>query len=405
MPHLLRLTTLTLVVFLFSGCHIGRFFLWNFADVNDYKKFPATTIEAPETPFAFSYAPDSIQQKLAETQLTADGEAYTLPGYVGEYGKSLAFLIIRNDTILYESYFDGYAADGPPHPSFSVAKSFVSALVGFAVQEGAIERIDDPVTRYLPELADRDPKFSRLTIEHLLNMRSGLDYNENSYFNPFAPVARDYYGRQLEKYTLERTTFAAEPDSYREYQSVNTQLLGLIVERATGKTLPAYLEEKVWQPLGMEFPASWSYDSKKGGMTKAFCCLNAQARDFAKFGRFYLQGGQWQGKQLLDADWVERSTTPNYDNSCYQYQWYSYKHWSYSPDSTAAVKAAPEGVDVFSQKDGQYAFRKCGPDFLAIGILGQYIYVHPEKNLIMVRLGKDDKVGYQSLFRALSLKL
>ncbi|MEQ8702778.1 MAG: serine hydrolase [Phaeodactylibacter sp.] len=393
------------MVFLASGCHIGRFFLWNFADVNDYKKFPSTSIEAPEAPFTFHYAPDSIQQKLAETQLTADDEAYTLPGYVGEYGKSLAFLIIRNDTILYETYFDGYAAEGPPHPSFSVAKSFVSALVGFAVQEGAIESVDDPVTRYLPELTARDPRFNRLTIEHLLDMRSGLDYNENSYFNPFAPVARDYYGRQLEKYTLERSEFAAEPDTYREYQSVNTQLLGLIVERATGKTLPAYLEEKIWLPLGMEFPASWSYDSKKSKTTKAFCCLNAQARDYAKFGRLYLNGGQWQGKQLLNAEWVKRSTQPEYDNNCYQYQWYSSTYWAYAPDSTAAAAAAPEGIGVTPYKDGQYAFKKCGPDFMAIGILGQYIYVHPEKNLIMVRLGKDDKVGYRQLFRALSQKL
>jgi CubicO group peptidase (beta-lactamase class C family) len=405
MPNLFRILILTALILLASGCHIGRFFLWNFADVNDYKKFPATTINAPETPFTFAYAPDSIQQKLAETELTADGKKYTLPEYISDYGKTLAFLIIRNDTILYETYFDGYAEDGPLHPSFSVAKSFVSSLVGFAVQEGAIASVDDPVTQYLPELKDRDERFSRLTIEHLLNMRSGLDYNENSYFNPFAPVARDYYGRQLEKYTLERSKFAAEPDSYREYQSINTQLLALIVERATGKDLPLYLQEKIWQPLGMEFQASWSFDSKKSGTTKAFCCLNAQARDYAKFGRLYLNGGAWEGQQLLDQEWVERSTTPDYTNDCYQYQWYSRSYRGVAPDSASAVAAAPEGVSVAPFRDGEYAYRMCGPEFLAIGILGQYIYVHPEKNIIMVRLGKDDKVGYRQLFWALSEKL
>ncbi|MBV6655260.1 MAG: serine hydrolase [Mameliella sp.] len=405
MLSFLRLSCLTLIVLLVSGCHIGRFFTWNFADVNDYKKFPSTLIQAPEQPFEFAYAPDSIQNHMRNLEVKANSEKYTLDEYVGEFGKSLAFLIIRNDTILYESYFEDYAAEGPPHPSFSVAKSFVSALVGFAVQEGAIQDVNDPVTKYLPDLKGRDNRFEQLTIEHLLNMRSGLKYNENSYFNPFAPVARDYYGRQLEKYTLERSQFEAEPDAYKSYQSINTQFLGLVVESATGKTLPEYLEEKIWRPLGMEFPATWSKDRKNNGTTKAFCCINAQARDYAKFGRFYLNEGKWEGQQLLNTDWISKSVQPDMENNCYQYQWYSCKDWHLESDSLTAAANAPEGREVQKTRDGQYAYLDCGPDFMAIGILGQYIYVHPEKNLIMVRLGKNDKVGYRSLFHILSFKL
>ena len=401
---LLRLAGLTTLLLIAQSCHIGRFFVWNFADVNDYKKFPAREIAASSTPFEFTTAPDSIMQRLDTAKITSNGLAYRMPEYLGEFGKSLSFLVIRNDTILFERYFQDYQADSPPVPSFSVAKSFVSALVGFAVQEGAIQSVQEPVTNYFPEMAERDPRFTELTIEHLLNMRSGLKYNEDSYVNPFSPVARDYYGRKLKKYTLEKSQFAAEPDAYREYQSVNTQLLGLIVEKATGKTLPEYLEAKIWQPLGMEFPASWSYDSKAGGTTKAFCCLNAQARDFAKFGRLFLQHGYWEGEQLLDSAWVARSVQPNYSNDCYQYQWYSGSHWQTEADSLTAVSNAPAGSRVRPYQ-GEYAYEICGPDFMAIGILGQYIYVHPEKNLIMVRQGKDDEVAYRQLFRALAEEL
>jgi CubicO group peptidase (beta-lactamase class C family) len=403
---LLRYATLLLLLLFIQSCHIGRFFVWNFADVNDYKKFPARDIAASDAPFEFKNAEASLQHRLDTVKLTISGidKPLTIGEYVGDFGKSLSFLIIRNDSILYEQYFQDYAADSPPVPSFSVAKSFVSALVGFAVQEGRIKSVEEPVTNYFPEMGERDPRFKELTIEHLLNMRSGLKYDESSYANPFAPVARDYYGRKLEKYTLEKSQFDAEPDAYREYQSVNTQLLGLIVEKATGKTLPEYLEEKVWQPLGMEFPASWSYDSKAGGTTKAFCCLNAQARDFAKFGRLYLNNGRWEGKQLLDSAWVARSVNPNYSNDCYQYQWYSGSHWQTETDSLTAASKAPAGSSVYPYK-GEYAYEICGPDFMAIGILGQYIYLHPEKNVIMVRQGKNDDVAYKSLFKALSERL
>lgn len=396
-----RSSLLYFLLLCLSSCHIGRFVVWNFADLRDYKKFPAHEIAAPETAFRFAYAPDSIQQKLAAAKVTANGTPYTLSEYVGDYGKSVSFLIIRRDTILYEGYFDGYQADAPPVPSFSVAKSFVSALVGFAVQDGYIESVQDPVTRYLPELREADPQFDSLTLEHLLDMRSGLKFNENSYVNPFAPIAKFYYGKNIKKYILQ-TPFEAPPGSEREYQSVNTQLLGLVLERVTDKSLAAYLEEKIWQPLGMEFPASWSYDSKKHRVTKAYCCLNAQARDFAKFGRLYLKHGRWQGEQLLDSAWVAESIQPDYDNDCYQYQWYSSEYRVTVADSAQAVREAPPGKAIRQESDSTYSYADCGPDFMAIGILGQYIYVHPEKELIMVRQGKNDEVGYRQLFRALA---
>jgi CubicO group peptidase (beta-lactamase class C family) len=179
-----------------------------------------------------------------------------------------------------------------------------------------------------------------------------------NYYNPFAGVARLYYGRNLHK---QITTIGKEMPAghYFKYKSVNTQLLGEIVHRVTGQSLAAYMHEKIWGPMGTEFPASWSIDNKKSDMEKAFASINATARDFAKFGRLYLHKGNWNGKQLLPKAWVEESTKVDAaDGSAwyYQYQWW------------------------LPNKEG---------DFMADGHLGQYIYVNPTKDLVIVRLGKN----------------
>jgi CubicO group peptidase (beta-lactamase class C family) len=236
-----------------------------------------------------------------------------------------------------------------------MAKSVISILIGIALEEGHIQSLMEPITNYIPELIPNG--FEKVRIEHLLQMTSGLKYNE-SYFNPFGDVATFYYGTNLRK-AIAKMKLKEVPGNHFEYQSGNTQLLGLVLERALkGKTITAYLEEKIWQPLGMEFSASWSIDRKKNGLEKAFCCLNARARDFAKLGRLYLKNGDWNGKRIVSAEWVMQSTridTTNGSAWFYQYQWW------------------------LPTKNG---------DFTARGILGQYIYVNPEKELIIVRLGK-----------------
>jgi CubicO group peptidase (beta-lactamase class C family) len=216
----------------------------------------------------------------------------------------VAFLVIRNDSILYQWYRPGRDASMIV-PSFSMAKSYVSALVGIAIGEGAIKNAGEPITNYLDYL-DKN-KFSKITIQHLLDMQSGLHSIEN-YYNPFGDVAKYYYGRKLKKYTR-RLKIKEEPGKNFEYISLNTQLLGLIVEKATGKSLTEYLQEKIWSQIGTEFDAGWSIDSKKYHTEKAFCCINARARDFAKFGRLYLRKGNWNGRQIVPEAWVEASAT------------------------------------------------------------------------------------------------
>ena len=362
-----NLLLFSIFVLLFSSCKVGRFFIYNFADINDHKKFPSRELVSSRTPFQFIDG----KNKIAEPVLNTTAGVLSL-NQLNEKHKTVAFLIIRNDSLLFEQYYNGYSHERVV-PSFSVAKSFTSALIGCAIDDGLIKSVNEPITNYIPELKKNG--FDKVTIRHVLLMTSGLKFNE-SYYNPFGDAATFYYGRKLRK-SIAKMKLETEPGTEFEYQSGNTQLLGLILERALKtKTVTQYLQEKIWTPLQMETPASWSIDKKKEGLEKTFCCINASAIDFAKFGRLYLNKGNWDGQQLISKDWVQESTkldTTDGSVPYYQYQW-----WSARP----------------------------GEDFFAEGILGQFIYVYPKKNLIIVRLGSSyDNVNWRRVFVKLSEQL
>jgi CubicO group peptidase (beta-lactamase class C family) len=345
---------------LLPSCQLGRLVLYNFADVKDYKKFKSRELVAEPLPYQFQTSPSGRFPK--------EFNGVPFDQFL-EDNKTLAFLIIKNDTIQYEKYFRGYDSESIV-PSFSMAKSVTSILIGCAIDEGLIVSVDEPITNYIPELAPNG--LDKVSIKHLLQMTSGIQYNE-SYFNPFGDAASFYYGLNLRK-QLGKMKLETEPGTRFEYASGNTQLLGLVLERALkNKTITQYLQEKLWTPLGMEYEASWSIDRKKNGLEKTFCCINARARDFAKIGRLYKNKGNWNGKQIVSAAWVEASTKPEVaDGSVpyYQYQW-----WMPTPHK----------------------------DFMANGILGQYIYVHPAKDLVIVRLGKNKgKADWRKVFTGLA---
>ena len=386
---LLLLAALALLAL--PACHVGRFFLYNFADLRDHRKFPARPVARGAGP-AFRFrepAPGSRPVLRLPPTLTLDKgtkkeRQISFEELLRESG-TVALLIIRHDSLLVERYLAGYDAASVV-PSFSVAKSYVSALLGIAIAEGHIKGVDEPITTYLPEL--RGPEFARITIAHVLNMRSGIRFNEG-YFNPFGDVAKYYYGTNLTKYVGQLRVKEA-PDQRFEYISGNTQLLGLIVARATKRPLAEYLQEKLWQPLGAEYDASWSLDSRRHGTEKAFCCLNARARDFAKLGRLYLRRGEWQGRQLVPRAWVERSvydvTTSAPNNYLYGYQWWHTRRFEARTDTTGRGAFRPLAAAPGAAAGGRVV--RPNPDFFAEGILGQFIYVYPEKDLIVVRLGK-----------------
>lgn len=349
---------------LLSSCHVGRFVVYNFAGINDYKKFPKGNIAKPVQAFYF-YQGNEGNIRLPKSG-TMKNKTLSFDELLVRSG-TVAFLVIKNDSIYYEKYFKKYDRESVV-ASFSMAKSYVSALLGIAIAEGYIKGVDEPIVHYIPEL-DKN-KFGNVTIEHVLNMQSGIYFNE-SYFNPFGDVAKYYYGTNLKKY-IKKLKVKRDPGEEFEYISLNTQLLGLAIENATKRSLHEYLQEKIWTPLGMEYDASWSLDSKRNKTAKAFCCLNARARDFAKFGRLYLNNGNWNGQQIVPKDWVKKSTTKT--NINYSYQWWLL------PTET-------------------------GMDYEAQGILGQYTYVCPEKNMIIVRLGKKEgKMNWEQLFQMIADK-
>lgn len=365
MSRLLNYLLIAGLSILLTSCYVGRYFWWNFADIHDDKKFPVIEVKKSSVPFYFT--------KLNNNKKIILPESYQKDGITDfdsflEKNKSVAFLIIQNDTVIYENYFAGYT-DASIIPSFSVSKSFISALLGIAIDEGYIYSVNQSIRFFLKELG---PEFEPIKIVDLLEMRSGIRFTE-SYGSPFAPMARYYYGTNLEKY-ITKLKIKKPPGLEYDYASVNSLLLGLIIERATQTKLATYLEQKIWEPLGMESDASWSIDSEKHQTVKAFCCINAIALDFAKVGKLYLDKGNFAGHQILTKKWVQQSLTINNDSKDsqgYPYTW----HW----------RTLTNGA------------------FFAKGVLGQYVYVNPEKNTIIVRLGKSyANQNWVELFEKLS---
>ena len=273
--------------------------------------------------------------------------------------KTVAFLVIKDTSLLHESYWDGYDQNSLSN-SFSMAKSIVSLLVGCAIQDGYIKSVDEPIGHYLPQF-NAGTK-ANITIKHLLTMSSGLSWDE-SYSTLFSLTTKGYYGKDLPKLVLNQSV-VKEPGKFFEYRSGDTQLLSLIVERATGKTLSDYASERIWSKVGAENDALWCLD-RDNGVEKAFCCFNSNARDFARFGQLILNNGQWNGVQIVSAEYLKESLTPadylidiDSQKPCnfYGYQWWMINF---------------EGHNVF----------------YARGLLGQYIFVIPDLNAVIVRLG------------------
>ncbi len=217
--------------------------------------------------------------------------------------KTVAFLLIKNDSLLYEKYWENYNNKSYSN-SFSMAKSFMAALIGVALKEGKIKSIDEPVANYLPEF--KVSSKSLITIRHLLTMSSGLDFDE-SYLSPWAWPSEAYYGNSVNEITLKAIPNEA-PGKTWKYKGGDSQLLGMILKQATGENVSDYASKKLWQAMGAELPAYWSLDEH--GMEKVSCCWYTNARDFARFAKLYMNYGNWNGKQLIDSSYIIESITP-----------------------------------------------------------------------------------------------
>ncbi len=271
---------------------------------------------------------------------------------------TIAFVIIKNDSIWFEKYYDGFGEDSKSN-SFSMAKSYVSGMLGKAIMQGHIKSLDQPVCDFLPEFCEG--KAAEMTVGDLSSMASGTNWDE-AYYSPLSITTRAYFDDDLAK-VINGLKVVNEPGQAYKYASGDTQVLAMVIEKATGKKMYDYLEESFWKPLGSENATLWQVDSEDHDLVKAYCCIASNAKDFARFGKLYKDYGKWNGQQLLDSTFVAKSIKPRFPESPeYGYGWWLKEHL---------------GKDFFMMR----------------GHLGQYVMVQPEDNVIIVRLGHSKGPG------------
>ena len=272
--------------------------------------------------------------------------------------KTKSFLVIKNDSILFEKYYDGHKQTDISN-SFSVAKSIVTSMMGKAIMEGKIKSLDQPVSDFFEEY--KNGLASELTVGDLASMSSGMKWNEK-YYSVINITSESYFTDDLRSVILGQE-IENKPGKGFRYSSGDTQLLAMIIEKATGTSLSDYLSQKFWGPMGAENLALWQIDSEESGMEKAYCCIAATARDFARFGKLYIDKGKWGDTEILDSSFVELSLNPVFDDSpFYGYGWWLYEY---------------EGKKVFTMN----------------GHRGQFVISFPDENIIIVRQGDFNNKG------------
>lgn len=335
------------------------------ASVMDYLIFKKRDIVGAEHPRKLHYSkqPERVMEMFEKTayfkNLNTNVDFETLL----ERSQTTAFMVLRNDTILYENYFNGFNKDSL-FTSFSVAKSFVSTLVGLAIADGFIKSEADKITEYLPELMEKDTSFSKITIKDLLCMSSGLAYSHDGFpsDDEFTYVSPD-----LRKSTIEHVRIEESPAVRWHYNNYNLLLLGMILERNTGMSVAKFAEEKLWKKMGGG-NASWSLDEH--GFEKMESGINCHACDYARFALLLLSKGKYNGVQVIPESWVQKATQPQekpkgyYDYLLENNTYYKYLWWG-------------------KFRDGQENTN----DFFAMGNKGEYVYICPQKKLIFIRLG------------------
>jgi CubicO group peptidase (beta-lactamase class C family) len=369
----------TLAYFNTGNSFASRLLVWQDASAKDFNRFTNRPVENAGPVYNYQQLPANNIYSSAFQTVTTNNNDY---GDNEDFNKFLtstgttSFLVIKDNQIIYQNYYNGYNSKSEV-TSFSIAKSFTSALIGIAIQDGYIQSVNTPITQYIPELAKRDPRFEKITIQNLLTMTSGIQWHTEA--NPLlSDDAKTYYDPNLRALAL-NCKIATAPGKTFVYNPYNALLLGMILERTTHQTVSHYLQEKIWKPLGMQAPGSWSLDSAQDGFEKLESGINGEAIDFAKFGSLYLNDGKWNGKQVIPAAWIKESTSASTQTDpdwFYQYFWW------------------------ISSRDG------VNTHYSARGNKGEFIYLMPDQNMEIVRFGTE--YGYDSwpaFFESIGVKI
>jgi CubicO group peptidase (beta-lactamase class C family) len=330
--------------------HLKNFIFWGEHTIHDYNTHPLRKVEKANAPQSWEY--DSAYNS---STIPADFLS------IIDSNDTHAFLVIQNGKLLFEKYWDGYDSTRLSG-SFSAAKSIVSLLVGIALDEGKIKSLDEPVANYVDHFKTNG--LEKVTIKNLLTMSSGTNYMESdkSYFSM---NAYGYYGDDLE-YMVEMMEKKEDPGVFWQYRSGDTQVLGLLVEKAFGQNISTLVSERFYKPMGAEYDAFWLLDGEEK-REKAFCCFNASARDYARFGQLVLNKGNWNGKQIVSEKYVTEATSPasflkDREENNQPVDFYGYQYWILKHSNVTAIAQN--------------------------GLFGQYVYIIPEKNAVVVRLGE-----------------
>ncbi len=348
--------------------YLGRVIFWNMSGIEDSGLFPFHTIAASDHPTIFPLANGANAAWIDAFPVPAGREASAasvpLRRVLEETGTT-AFIVIQNGTLLYEQYLNGYGRDSV-NRSFSVAKSFTSTLIGIAIDQGLIESVHDPITRYLPGIEGTNVE--SVTIENLLMMSTGWDYSGGPV--PWTDDTILYYTPRVRERVLRALRGTHAPGEVFIYNNHNTYLLGMILEKVSGMTVAQFMERYLWRRIGAEFEATFSRNSESDTLDQVPSGLNARAIDFAKLGVLFLNGGSWGGEQVVSKEYVTAATTPAevpdgyyprgmMENSqSYKYQWW--------------IRAWPEG----------------GYTYQARGVYGQMVFVCPARDAVIARFGK-----------------
>ncbi len=330
--------------------------VYNFLNMAD--EIPTSLLEKSSSP---TQLPVNISHELPKS-FTSSGTTYDTQKFI-ERTMTTGLLVIHKDTIIFEKYYNGLTPE-TTHISWSMAKSFVSGMIGIAIRDGLIESIQDPITKYLPQL--KESGYNEVKIKDILQMSSGVGFNEdyadfNSDINRFGRYFA--LGQSFEDFAMTLKN-ARPPGTYNHYVSIDTQVLGMLLKKVTGKTITQYMKEKIWDPMGMEHDAEWIIDGD--GMEMALGGLNATLRDYAKFGLLYLHEGDWFGQEIVPKDWIQQSVTPDGPH-------------------------LQPGESDLSNSDQGYGFQWWIPQnadgaFFASGIYNQHIYIQPNRDVVVVKL-------------------
>ena len=327
---------------------VARYIVWLDSDVDDWQRFPSRTVAVAPNPVDL-VSPGQPDPQVASVEF----EGKPLAGFL-EANLTTAFLVARGETLVYEIYPNGSSREAT-QTSFSVAKSFASTLVGIAANEGLLS-LDDPVTTYIPELVDRDPRFRQITIRHLITMSSGIRYA--AFYLPWSDDTTTYYAPDLRTAAL-AANIERPPGEEFHYNNFNPLLVGMVLERVTGMHVSEYLATRLWQPMGAEADGSWSLDSERSGFEKMESGINGRAIDFLKLGLVFAHEGRIAGRQVVPAAWVSEAT--GVDTTTDPAEGYQYFWWVF-PEHHA---------------------------FAALGNKGQFVYVDPVADVTIVRMGID----------------